>query len=80
MSWSATQTEGPKAIGPFRICMGTFSQGNTDTGGDISTSLHTIISCECTAAINLSVSGGTITVTTADPTTDQAGYWTAIGY
>lgn len=67
-------------MGFMRACFGTFSQGNGDTGGTISTPLHTVVYCECTAATNLAVSGGTVTVTTADPLGAQAGYWQAYGY
>lgn len=80
MAFSATLVEGPKAMGPFRVCLGTFTQGNGDTGGAIATPLHTVLYAEATAALNISVSSGTATVTTADPTGDQAGYWMAIGY
>jgi hypothetical protein len=80
MAFSATLTEGPKSMGPFRVCLGSFSQDNGDTGGAIATPLHTVLFAEATAALNIAVSGGTATITTADPGAAQAGYWMAIGY
>ena len=66
-------------MGPSRVHYGTFSQGNTDTGGAISTGLRIVEYFECMAALNVSVSGGDVTVTTADPGGAQAGFWMAIG-
>lgn len=66
-------------MGPSRVHYGTFSQGNGDTGGAIVTGLRIVEGFQCTASLNESVSGGTVTVTTADPTGAQAGHWMAIG-
>ena len=67
-------------MGNKRVHMGTFSQTGGDTGGDIDTGLKRIEYAECMAATNLSTSGGTLTVTTANPGGAQAGFWKAIGY
>lgn len=78
MAFAAAVTK-KDVMGSHRVAMGTFSQGNGDTGGDVVTGLRVVESFQCTAALNISVSGGTVTVTTADPTAAQAGYWMAIG-
>lgn len=66
-------------MGTHRVTMGTFSQASGDTGGDITTGLRTIENFQMTGALDISVSGGVVTVTTADPGAAQAGYWLAIG-
>lgn len=67
-------------MGDKRVHYGSWTQGNGDTGGDIVTGLSTVEYFECTAALQTADSSGTVTVTIADPTAAQAGYWKAIGY
>jgi hypothetical protein len=67
-------------MGSHRVAMGTFSQASGDTGGAFVTGLRKIEYFESTAALTMSVSGGTATVTTANPGGAQAGFWKAIGY
>ena len=67
-------------MGNKRVNGGTFTQGNGDTGGAIDTGLSNVDNFQCTIHCKtLSVSGGTVTITTADPLGAQVGYWTAIG-
>ena len=68
------------AMGNKRVNYGTFSQASGDTGGNIDTGLAVVEYFECMAAIGLSESSGTVTVTTDNPGKNQAGYWMAIGY
>lgn len=67
-------------FGNMRVHIGTFTQASGDTGGSITTGLRDVLFFNCMAATNLSESSGVVTVTTANPGTDQAGYWAAIGY
>jgi len=78
MAFAATVTK-RDIMGAHRVVMGTFSQGNGDTGGAVNTGLREIHNFQMTAALNLTVSGGDVTVTTADPTAAQAGFFLAIG-
>lgn len=78
MVFLATKTKNDVA-GSHRVTMGTFSQGNGDTGGAVDTGLRVVENFQMTAATNVSVSGGTVTVTTADPLGAQAGFWKATG-
>lgn len=65
--------------GSHRVVMGTFSQGNGDTGGVVNTGLRVVENFQMTGALNIAVTGGNVTVTTADPTAAQAGFWIATG-
>lgn len=65
--------------GSHRVVMGTFSQGNGDTGGAVSTGLRVVENFQMLGAKSVSVSGGVATVVTADPGGAQAGHWLAIG-
>lgn len=80
MAFSATVTA-KTVMGNKRVHMGTIAQVSGDTGGAVTTGLRSVdsftTSIHCTT---LSVSGGTVTITTADPGAAQAGYFTAIGY
>lgn len=80
MAWAQGSTVNRSVFGDKRVTWGTFTQGNTDTGGDIATGLTNIDYFECTWGKSFAVSGGTVTVTTADPGGDVACYWFAIGY
>ena len=79
MAFVSTITE-RTVMGNKRVNMGTMSQGSGDTGGAVVTGLQMVDYFQCTAALSLSKSGGTVTVTTADPLGAQAGFWMAIGY
>ena len=73
--------EGRTIMGNKRVVMGTITQGNGDTGGAIATDLSEIYGFTCSIhCTTLSVSGGTVTITTADPLGAQAGYFSAIGF
>lgn len=81
MAFTAAQTDGCDTVfGNKRAVMGTYTQGNGDTGGDIVTGLTTVEYFDATGATKVSNSSGTVTITTADPTEAQTGYWMAIGY
>ncbi|TVM31163.1 hypothetical protein [Oceanidesulfovibrio marinus] len=67
-------------MGDMRVHMGSFTQGNGDTGGAIDTGLSEVNHFHAIAALNVAKNGGTVTITTADPTEAQAGDWLAMGY
>ena len=79
MSFSASKT-GENVVGNMRCIYGTYSQGNTDTGGEIDTGLSDIKNFFATAASKHTVSGGVVTIVTPDPTADIVGFWRAEGY
>ena len=80
MAFSATVTK-KDVIGSHRVVYGTIAQGDGDTGGEITTGLRQIVNFQCTVhCTTISVSGGAVTITTADPGAAQAGYFEAIGY
>ncbi|MCP4493238.1 MAG: hypothetical protein GY820_38940 [Gammaproteobacteria bacterium] len=66
-------------FGNKRIVVGEFSQGNTDTGGDIDTTLSAISFFHASYSTDNSDSSGTVTIVTADPGGAQVGHWMAIG-
>lgn len=78
MAFSSTVTK-KNIAGNNRVAMGTFSQISGDTGGTVATGLRKIDNFQMTAATDISVSGGDVTVTTADPGAVQAGFWIAFG-
>lgn len=78
MAFAATKTKND-IMGSHRIAIGTFSQVSGDTGGAVTTGLRVVEHFEMTGALNLAVSGGVVTVTTADPGAAQAGFWKATG-
>lgn len=79
MAFSAT-TLGFLPIGDQTMAYGSYTQGNTDTGGAITTGLSSIRSAMALGAtVASTVSSGTFTIVTADPGGDQTGYWFAIG-
>ena len=78
MSFAAQKTKQDVA-GSHRVVMGTFSQESGDTGGVVETGLRVVENFQMTAAIDISVNGGSVTVTTADPAAAQAGFWKATG-
>ena len=72
----------PKADvhGKKRFRCGVATQGNADTGGEIVTGLETVDAFVCSIhCTQTTVSGGTVTITTADPTADQNIHWAAWG-
>jgi hypothetical protein len=81
---TTTSTQlGPAPIGPYRIISGTFTNGATDVGGDITTGFNAIIACGAWITSHIgsqnpkfTVSGGTITLVTESGTD---GNWWAIG-
>ena len=79
MAFAATQT-GESVFGNLRVMYGTYTQGNTDTGGDIQTGLGQVMFATATAATKQVTDKGKVTITTADPTADVTGYWMAMGY
>lgn len=79
MAFAASITK-KDVIGAHRVHYGTFSQASGDTGGAITTGLRQVVNFQMQAVLNVSVSSGTVTVTTADPGGAQAGYWMAVGY
>ena len=78
MAFAATKTKND-IMGSHRVVMGTFSQVSGDVGGDIDTGLRVVENFQMTAVTTLTVSGGVVSVVTADPLAAQAGFWTAIG-
>jgi hypothetical protein len=66
-------------LGNKRVNYGQFTQGNTDTGGAITTGFSVVDYFEASYATDASDSSGVITITTADPGGAQTGYWMAIG-
>jgi hypothetical protein len=60
--------------------MGSFTQGNGDTGGTVNTGLRQVVQFFMTGLKSWSASGGTVTATTLDPGGAQSGCWMAIGY
>lgn len=79
MAFSSSQTA-DTVFGNKRVTIGTYTQESGDTGGAIATGLSTIEYFDATGATKVSNSSGTVTITTADPTEDQTGYWMAVGY
>lgn len=79
MAFSSTITQ-QTVMGNMFVNMGTYTQGNGDTGGDIDTGLDQVLNFNATGSTNDVNSAGTVTITTADPGGDQTGYWMAIGY
>jgi len=79
MAFAQGTTVHRTVFGNRRVTYGTYTQGNTDTGGNIATGLNAVDYFACTWGKTFSVSGGTVTVGTADPTGDVACYWMAIG-
>jgi len=70
-------------FGDMKITIGTYTNGGSDTGGDIETGLNEVFyfntDCETSqaATVNLvAISGGTVTITTV---ADEDGKWIAIG-
>ena len=80
MAFSSSITRRPKAMGDMRMSHGTFTQGNGDTGGDIITGMRDCKVCITDVHCTASISGGTVTITTADPGAAQEGQWIAYGY
>jgi len=80
MTWAQGATTNRSIFGDKRVTYGTFAQVSGDTGGDIDTGLAHVDYFECSWGKTFSVSGGTVTVTTADPVATVACYWMAIGY
>jgi len=80
MTWAQGATVNRSVFGEKRVTYGTFAQASGDTGGDIVTGISKVDYFECTWGKTFSVSGGTVTVTTADPVATVACYWMAIGY
>jgi hypothetical protein len=78
MSFESTITK-KDVMGSHRVAMGTFAQGNGDTGGEVTTGLRQISNFQMLGAKSVAISGGVVTVTTADPGGAQAGHWLAIG-
>jgi hypothetical protein len=66
-------------MGSHRTVMGTFSQISGDTGGVVATGLRKVENFQMIGATKLTVSGGNVTVVTADPLAAQAGFFLAIG-
>ncbi len=80
MAWTQGTAVNRSVFGDKRATYGTYVQENTDTGGAIVTGLSHVDYFACTWGKSYSVSGGTVTVTTADPGGTVACYWMAIGY
>lgn len=80
MAWAQGSATERTVMGNKRVTMGTFTQGSGDTGGTIVTGLKFVEFFECTNAKSVSNSAGTVTVVTADPGGNVAGYWMAMGY
>ena len=78
MAFAATTThfDGTNSL---RHIIGQYTQASGDTGGDISTGLTKVYYADGTGATDVSISGGTVTITTADPGAAQTGYWHAYG-
>lgn len=67
-------------MGNMRVTMGTYGQESGDVGGAVVTGLEAIDCFQISAEVtNVSVSGGTATVTTEDPVATVVGYWLAFG-
>ena len=79
MSFAATRT-GENVSGNLRCMYGTYTQGDNDTGGDITTGLSDIKTFQATAALKVTISGGVATIVTPNPEEDVTGYWRAEGY
>lgn len=82
MAFSSSIT-GSTVIGDRRIIFGTFSQADTDSGGDISTGYGVVNACGVipTGQVDsdmpkYTISGGTITVVTGN---GVDGNWWAVG-
>ena len=81
MAYAQGATVFKTIMGNKRVHYGTFTQLNTETGGDIATGLRSVEYFELSGLVTTSVAGGTVTATTLDPGVgNQAGYWMAIGY
>lgn len=79
MAFVATLTT-QTVVGNKKLNMGTYTQGNGDTGGAIVTGLKTLEFFSATGATKTVNASGTVTITTADPLGDVSGFWQAIGY
>lgn len=79
MAFAATITA-QTVFGNFKVNMGTYTQGNGDTGGAVTTGLASVKFFQATGATKQATSGGAVTITTADPGDDATGYWLAIGH
>ena len=82
-SASTTTAPGPDVLGSSRLISGTFTNTDTDSGGDITTGFSVIIACGVHYTSHISgampkftVSGGTITIVTSN---GVDGAWWAIG-
>lgn len=75
----ASTTNAITVMGNKRVAFGEYTQVSGDTGGAIATGLGALDFFQATAADTVSVSGGTATITTADPLASVTGYWMAIG-
>jgi len=78
MTFAATRTADSN-MGDKRVCYGTYTQNNADTGGAITTGLSVCEYIGATGMTKVTISGGTATIVTADPGGDQTGYWFAFG-
>jgi len=79
MAFAYTVT-GNDIWGRKRVVMGTFSQVDDDTGGDIVTGLRLIEGFDMSVnPITVSASGGTVSVTLAGSDGNQEGFWKAVG-
>ena len=78
MAFAAT-TSLVTVFGNKKIAVGEFTQASGDTGGAITTGFSAIAYFEASGSIDNADSSGVVTITTADPTAAQTGYWMAIG-
>lgn len=70
-------------FGDLRVVMGTYTNGGSDTGGDISTGLNEVFyfntdyeTSQATTVNLVAISAGVVTITTV---ADEDGKWIAIG-
>lgn len=73
---------GENIVGNLRMIYGTYTQGETDDGGEITHGLAQLKAFTATAATKTVACATTkkVTITTADPGENVTGYWMAMGW
>lgn len=89
MAFESAITERPKAIGNWRMSMGTWTNGGGDTGGNIDTGLRmchhiqlqpsgsSVIASAPVVNETLPIAGSAVTIVN---TAGEDGFWQAWGY
>ena len=75
----ASTVKANTVFGNKRIAFGQFTQASGDTGGAITTGFGNIDFFEASYSTSNVDTDGVVTIVTANPGTDQTGYWMAIG-